>query len=133
MVRKPLPNDIDSDNEADSELEDDPVVFFDEEPIIAYLNDPDCNNSADNSDEWVLNENVNFDYFSCRDNVDSPIDMNPLHMSLPMPSACMHIEENDGSVFVVPSSKKDQSPIIFGRVWHWITTSNNSDEDLEPP
>ena len=40
---------------------------------------------------------------------------------------------NDGSVFVVPSFKKDQSPIIFGRVRHWITTSNDSDEDLEPP
>jgi len=53
-------------------------------------------------------------------------------MPLPMSTACMHIEENDGSVFVIPSSKKNQSPIIFGRVWHRITTSNDSDEDLDP-
>jgi len=49
-----------------------------------------------------------------------------------MSTACMHIEENDEFVFVVPSSKKDQSPIIFGRVRYWITPSNNLDEDLEP-
>jgi len=92
------------------------MVSFDEEMIIVYLDDPDCNNSADNGDEWILNENVNFDYFLCCDDVYSPIDMSPLYMPLPMSTACMHIEENDGSVFVVPSSKKDQSPIIFGRV-----------------
>jgi len=96
------------------------------------VNDPDCNNSADNGDELVLNDNVNFDYSSCCDDVNSPIDMSPPHIPLPMSTACMHIEENNGSVFVVSSSKKDQSPIIFGRVWHWITTSNDSDEDLEP-
>jgi len=50
-----------------------------------------------------------------------------------MSTTCMHIEENDGSVLVVPPSKKDQSPIIFGKVRYWITTSNDSDEDLEPP
>ena len=65
MVKKLFPDDIDSGNEADSESGDDPEVSFDEEPIIAYLNDPDCNNSADNGDEWVLNENINFDYSLC--------------------------------------------------------------------
>jgi len=49
-----------------------------------------------------------------------------------MPKACMHIEENDGSMFVVSPSKKDQLPIIFGKVQYRITTSNDSDEDLEP-
>jgi len=92
------------------------MVSFDEETIIAYLDGPDCNNSADNRDEWVLNENINFDYSLCCDDVNSPIDMNPLHKPLPMSTTCMHIEENDRSVFVVPSSKKDQSLIIFGRV-----------------
>jgi len=132
VVRKSLPDDIYSGNEEDSESREDPTVSFDEKMIVAYLNDPDCNNSAGNGDEWVLNENVNFDYSLCCDDVNSPIDMSPLHMPLPMSMTCMHIEENDGSVFVVPSSKKDQSPIIFGRVRHWITISNNSDKDLEP-
>jgi len=62
VVEKPLPNDIDSDNEADSKSREDPEVSFDEEPIVVYLNDPDCNNSVDNGDEWVFNENINFDY-----------------------------------------------------------------------
>ena len=60
MVEKSFPNDIDSGNEEDSELGEDPEVSFDEEPIVAYLNDPDCNNSANNSDKWVLNEKCQF-------------------------------------------------------------------------
>jgi len=48
-----------------------------------------------------------------------------------MSMAWMHIEENEGSVFIVPPFK-DQSPIIFGKTWYWITTSNKSNEDLEP-
>ena len=89
VVKKLLLGDIDSDNEANSESEDDPELSFDEEPIIAYLNDPDCNNSADNGNEWVLNENVNFDYSLCCDDVNSPIDMSPLHMPLPITMACI--------------------------------------------
>ena len=54
--------------------------------------------------------------------------MSSLHMPLPMSTTCMHIEENDGHVFVVSPSKKDQSPVRY-----WITTSNDSDEDSEPP
>jgi len=62
MVKKSLANNIDDGNKVDSESGDDPVVSFDKEPIITYLNDPDCNNSVDNDGKWVLNENVNFDY-----------------------------------------------------------------------
>jgi len=115
-MEKPLPNDIDNDNKADSESRDDPEVSFDEESIIAHLNDPDYNNSADNDDEWVLNENVNFNYSLCCDDVNNHVDMSPLHIPLPMSTVCMHIEENDKSVFIVPPSKKDQSPIICGQV-----------------
>jgi len=59
--------------------------------------------------------------------------MSPLHMLLQILKACMQVEDNDGSVFVVPSLEKNQSPIFFGRVWHHITTSKESDKDLEPP
>ena len=76
--------------------ETNPMVSFDEEPIIAHLNDLDCNNSADNGDEQVLNENINFDYSLCCDDVNSPVDMSPLHMPLPISMTCMHIEENYG-------------------------------------
>jgi len=115
VVEKLLPNDIDSGNEANSKSGEDSKVSFDEEPIVAYLNDPDCNNSADNGDKWVLNENVNFDYSWCCEDVNSHVDMSPLHMPLSMSTTCMHIEENDESVFIVSPSKKDQSPIIFGK------------------
>ena len=111
-----MPDDINSGNEADSKSEEDPIVSFDKKMIVAYLDDPDYNNPADNGDEWILNKNVNFNYFLCCDDVNSPIDMSLLHMPLPMSMACMHIEENDRSVFAILSSKKDQSPIIFGRV-----------------
>ena len=94
-----LHGDTDSGNEADSESEGDLEVSFDEEPIVAYLNNPDCNNPAEDGDEWILNENVNSDYSVCYDDVNSPVDMSPLHMPLPMSTACMHMEENDGSVF----------------------------------
>jgi len=80
----------------DSESGEDPEVSFDEEPIVAYLNDLDCNNSADNGDEWVLNENVNFAYSLCYDDVNSPIDMSPLHTPLPMSMACMHMKRMMG-------------------------------------
>jgi len=116
VIKISFPDDIDNGNEVDSESGEDPTVSFDEKMIKAYLDDSDCNNFADNGDEWILNEDVNFDYSLCYDDVYSPIDMNPLYMPLLMSTACMHIEENDGFVFVVPSSKKDQSPIIFGRV-----------------
>ena len=100
----------------DSESGEDPEISFDEEPIVAYLNDPDCNNFTDNGDKWVFNKNVKFDYSLCCDDVNSPVDMSSLHMPLPILTECMHIEENDGSVFIVSPFKKDQLLIIFGKV-----------------
>ena len=61
VVKKSLPDDIDSDNEADSESGDDSVVSFNKEPIVAYFDNHDCNNSTKNDGEWILNEKVNFD------------------------------------------------------------------------
>jgi len=115
-VKKTLSDDIDSGNDADSKSGEDPTTTFMEEPIVAYFSDPDCNNSAKINGEWVLNENVNFDYSLYSDDVHCPVDMNPLHMPLPMLMVCMHVEDNERSVFIVPSSNKNQSPIIFGGV-----------------
>jgi len=113
--------------------QEDPKATFDEKPIVAYFNDPDCNNSAENNGEWVLNENVNFDYSLYFDDVHCSVDMSPLHMPLPMLMTCIHVDDKDGSIFIVPSLKKDQLPIILGRVRPRIATSNDSEEDLEPP
>ena len=54
-------------------------------------------------------------------------------MLLPMTTACIHIEDNDEFVFIIPSSKKEQSPIMFGRVYPKTFISVDSKEDLEPP
>ena len=55
---------------------------------------------------------------------------------MPIPtsmSACMHIKDDDGSVFIVPSSKKGQSLIILGRIHPRIAIPIDSDENLELP
>jgi len=44
----------------------------------------------------------------------------------------MHIENNEEFVFIVPPTKRDQSPIIFGKSQARIMTSRESDDDLEP-
>jgi len=48
-VKEPLPDDIDSGNETDSESEEDILATFSIEPIVAYLHDLDCNNSVENN------------------------------------------------------------------------------------
>ena len=116
MTKEPLPDDIDSCNEADSESGDDPVVSFDKELIVAYFDNPDCNNSAEADGKWVLNENVNFDYSLCHDDVNCPVDMSHLHIPQLIVTTCMQVEDNDGSVFIASSLKKDKSPILFSRV-----------------
>jgi len=47
-VKKLLLHDTDSGNEADSESEKDAPATFIMEPIVAYLEDPDCNNLGKN-------------------------------------------------------------------------------------
>jgi len=55
-------------------------------------------------------------------------------MPLPISKmACMHIQDNEGSVFIVPHFKRDQLPIAFGRGQAQSLTSRKLDDDLEPP
>ena len=60
-----------------------------------------------------LYENVNFYYSLCLDDINIHVDMSLLHMPPPMSMVSMQVEDNDESVFVVPSIKKDQFPILF--------------------
>jgi len=73
----PLPDDIDSDNEVDSESKEDIPATFTMKPIVANLNDPDCNNSTKNNGEWVINDNVAFDYSLCLDDVFNSVNLAP--------------------------------------------------------
>ena len=54
----------------------------------------------------------------CLDDVFNSLKYSSLHMPLPTARmACMWIEDDNESLFVVPSFKKSQSPIVFGKVY----------------
>ena len=116
--KEPLPEDDYSGNEADSEPEEDTPATFACEPIVEYFNNPQCNNPIGDDDEWVINENITFDYPESVDpeSVDlfEFVDNNSLHMLLHMLSmTSTPVECAEGSVFVVPPSKRSQSPIVL--------------------
>jgi len=116
VAKEPLPEDVDSGNEADSEPEEDTSDTFSFKPIVAYLNDPERNNPIEDHGRWVINESINFNYPVSVDLFKSADDTF-LHMPLSMLSMTSTSVENDeGSVLVIPLSKKNQSPIVFGRV-----------------
>jgi len=111
-----LLDDDDSGNEADLESEEDTPATFAFKPIVAYFNDPECNDPNEDDGEWVINENVTFDYPVSVDLFKSADDSS-LHMPLSMLSVTSTPEENsEGFVFVVPPSKRNQSPIVFDRI-----------------
>jgi len=109
-----LLEDDDSGNEADSELEEDTLATLDFKPIVAYFNNPQCNNSIEHDGEWVINENIIFDY-PVSVVVFKSIDDSSIRMSSPMLSmTSTPIEDGKGSIFVIPTSQRSQSPIVFG-------------------
>ena len=79
--KEPLPDDDDSANEADAESEEDTPATLAYELIVAYYNNPQCNNPSGHDDEWVINENAIFDYPASVELRES-IDNSPLHMPL---------------------------------------------------
>jgi len=102
--------DDDSSNEADSESEEDTLATLAFKPIVAYFNDPKCNNPIEDDGEWVFNENVIFDYPVSVDDIS-------LHMPLSIINVTRTpVESGEGSVFVISPSKRRQSPIVFGKV-----------------
>jgi len=62
MSKESLADNDDSGNEADSESEGDMPATLVGEPIIACFNNPQCNTPSEDEDEWVINDNVSFDY-----------------------------------------------------------------------
>ena len=53
VAKKSLLVDDDSDNEVDSESEGDTAATFAFKPIVAYFNNPKCNNPIEDDGEWV--------------------------------------------------------------------------------
>jgi len=115
VSKESLPEDDDSGNEIDSESEDDTLATFSCEPIVAYFNNSQCNNPIGDDDEWVIKENITFDYpesvklFEFVDNISLHMPLLILSMTS-TPAKC-----GEGSVFVVPPSKRSQLPIVSGR------------------
>jgi len=128
-----LPEDVDSGNEADSEPKEDTPAIFSFKPIVADLNDFERNNPTEDDGKWVINESITFDYPESV-NLFKSADDTSLHISLSMLSmTSIHVENGEGSVFVIPPSNKNQSPIVFGRVQPRITAVTDSSSDSKPP
>jgi len=108
VAKEQLLEDDDSGNEADLESEEDMPATLTFEPIVVYFNDPQCNNPIGDDDEWVINENITFDYFESVDLFKS-VGNSSLHMPLPVLSmTSTPVESGEGSVFVIPPSKRSQ-------------------------
>ena len=76
-VKESLPYNVNSANEADSESKEDVPATLIFEPKVAYPDNPDCNNFVENEGEWVLNEDVAFDYSLCLKDVFKSFNISP--------------------------------------------------------
>jgi len=121
-TEEPLPDEPDSSNEADFEPENDACYFY-LRANCSLLGDSACNNNVDEDDgEWVLNEDVSFEYFCCLD-VPETTYSNSLYMPISTTmKTCTYIKDGDGAIFIVPLSQEDQSLIIFDRIYSLIST-----------
>ena len=81
-----MPDDDESGNEADSESETGIPAILIGEPIIACLNNPQCNTSSEDEGEWVINDNISF-YYPVSVGLFESIMDSSLHMPLHKPSA----------------------------------------------
>ena len=103
--KEPLPDDDESGNEADSESEGGMPAILIGEPIIACLNDPQCNIPPEEEGKWVINDNISFDYPVSIGSIRSIVD-GSLYMPVHEPSAAStSVEAIEGATLVVPPSK----------------------------
>jgi len=131
--KEPLPDNDDSGNEADSESEANMPAILIGEPIIACLNNPQCNTPPKDEGEWAINDNIYFDYPVSVGLFESITD-NSLHMPLHKPcTSSTPMESIEGAVLVIPPSKESQSPIIFGKAQPRGSTAADSSSDSDTP
>jgi len=104
--KESLPDDDDSGNEADSGSEVDMPAILIGGLIVACLNNPQCNTPSKDEGEWVINDNISFDYPVSVELFESVTDSS-LHMPLHKPStSSTPVEFIEGSILVVPPSKE---------------------------
>jgi len=87
--KESLPNNDDSDNEADSKSEADMPAILVGEPVIACFNKLQCNTPSEVEGEWVINDNISFDYPVSVELFESVTDSS-LYMPLHKPSHQVH-------------------------------------------
>ena len=81
----------------------------------------------------MINGNIIFYYPVSVDICKSVYDSS-LHMPLSMLSlTSTPVENGEGSAFVIPPSKRSQSPIVLGRVQPRMSAVTDSGSDSEPP
>ena len=81
----------------------------------------------------MINDNIFFDYPVSVELFESVTDSS-LHLPLHKPStSSTSVECIEGSILVVPPSKKGQSPIIFGKAQLQRSTATDSSSDSETP
>ena len=64
MNENPQPEEPDSGNEADTELEAKEECLWELNPLVTSINKLDVNNTADGVGEWYINEELDLAYFS---------------------------------------------------------------------
>lgn len=106
-----------------------------DDDIVAYFNDSACKEfTVDSDDEWVINENAILGYSLYYDSIYSSEILQSLHLPvLSSTKAPSYIEDGFDAVFKVPPTKKDQAPIIFGKVPPRDLLPVHSDDELPPP
>ena len=88
---------------------------------------------SEDEGEWVINDNISFDYPVSIELFGSITDSS-LHMPLHKPSASSTpVEFIEGSVLVVPPSKKGQLPIIFGKAQLRRSVAMDSSSNSDTP
>ena len=65
MNENPQPEELDSGNEADTELEVEEECMWELNPLITSINRLNVNNTAHDVGEWYINEELNLAYFLC--------------------------------------------------------------------
>ena len=131
--KESMPDDDDNGNEADSEFKTDMPVTLVDEPVITCFNNLQCNAPSEDEDEWVINDNISFDYPVSVELFESVKDSS-LHMPLhKLNTSSTPVELIEGSVLVVPPSKEGQLPIVFGKAQLQRSAAADSSSDSDTP
>jgi len=132
MNKNPQPEELDSGNEADVELEAKEECLWELNPLVMSINKFDVNNTANDVGEWYINKELDLAYLSMfasdsllsdtsTDVGDFPWSAIDAFTSLHVPvrsslTAYQGINEAQGSLFKVPARRKGQRPILYGRI-----------------